>query len=137
MDYRNHRTQWFNPKLDEYEAGQTLREVLVPCVPALPGLDVLRPNLVSSRLFYEPSGDPFGNLHSPVLDIDFEARLVPSTTQGHYHLYLDGLVMEWDRYKDLLQTLMNFGVIEEGYYQASLRRRMTCVRPPDVKKPIG
>jgi hypothetical protein len=91
---------------------------------------------VSSRL-YEASrrADPYRGWHSPVLDIDFEVQLIPSTTKGHYHLYLDGISMEWDKYRKLLQTLAECKVIEQGFCDASLRREMTCVRLPHVKKP--
>jgi hypothetical protein len=78
---------------------------------------------------------PFGTWHSPVLDIDFEARLLPSSTEGHYHLYLDGIEMPWPKYRKLLEVLAEVGVIERGYYKASVRRQMTCVPLPGVRKP--
>lgn len=65
--------------------------------------------------------------HAPVLDIDFEARLVPSLTEGHYHLYLDR-AMSWPRYRLLLWALKVAGVIEPGFYRASIARRMTMCR---------
>src|SRR4051794_39832810 len=77
------RTEWFNPFLDQYEAG-TIHEVMVPCHPRLPVFADLDANLVSSRLATKDH-EIFGDWHSPVLDIDFEARLIPSSTPGHYH----------------------------------------------------
>lgn len=77
------------------------------------------------------------NLHSPVLDIDFPARLVPSTTPGHFHLYLDGLALHWSAYIDLLVALGRAGVLGEGYVNASIDRGMTTVRPPHVKKDVA
>lgn len=73
--------------------------------------------------------------HLPVLDIDFEARLVPSSTPGHYHLYLDGMKpMEERKYANLLNALADAGVIEHGYASASVARGMSLVRNPGIKR---
>jgi hypothetical protein len=130
------RILWFNPFLDRYEDAVAEREVMVPCEPRLPGLEAVEANLVSSRLAFDDKEDVFGKWHSPVLDIDFEAQLVPSSTPGHYHLYLDGLRLQWSAYKKLLAALAEAGVIQEGYYENSVRRQMTCVRPPHVRKVV-
>ena len=66
-------------------------------------------------------------LHAPVVDVDLSCRLVPSRTEGHFHLYLDQ-VMTWAQYKALLWGLLTAGVIEEGYYSAAMAQGMTCVR---------
>ena len=71
--------------------------------------------------------------HRPVLDIDIPARLIPSSTPGHSHLYLD-IDMEWDKYEALLKALADAHVIEEGYVLAALDRRATFVRLPWVTK---
>src|SRR5262245_3403875 len=106
------RSQWFTPSLDDYEGSEAPRsEVLVPCRPLLHGLESVVPNLTSSRLYLPESQDAYGPLHSPVLDLDFAARLLPSSTDGHYHLYLDGLVMPWEKYSDFLHVMAHFGVI--------------------------
>jgi hypothetical protein len=73
------------------------------------------------------------SLHAPVLDIDFEARLVPSSTPGHYHLYLDRAVA-WPAYEKVLRALAEAGLQEEGYVSASIDRRATFVRKPGVVK---
>lgn len=57
--------------------------------------------------------------HSPVLDLDFEARLVPSSTPGHYHLFLDGLELDADAYDALADALVAAKVIQPGF-----RRRL-------------
>lgn len=72
--------------------------------------------------------------HRPVLDIDFEASLVPSSTPGHYHLYLDGIELSWRQYRRLLKALAKAGVIQRGYYCWSVRRGQSTVRLPWVKK---
>ncbi len=90
--------------------------------------------LISSRLFTDTEER---QRHLPVLDIDFEARLVPSSTPGHYHLYLDGMPpLSWERYEKLLEALADAGVIEEGYYYAAKMRKHTMVRRPGLKKKI-
>mgnify|MGYP000888624733 CR=1 FL=1 len=86
---------------------------------------------------------PFSNLlgsrikgrktHAPVLDIDYPARLVPSSTEGHYHLILD-VEMSWRKYKKLLKVLGEVGVIEPGYARASIARRGSFIRVPWVRK---
>lgn len=65
--------------------------------------------------------------HAPALDIDFQARLVPSRTRGHFHLYLDKQ-MSWRRYRILLWVLQWTGIIEKGYYKAAVRRKKTILR---------
>jgi hypothetical protein len=70
--------------------------------------------------------------HAPVLDLDIPHELVPSTTPGHAHLYLD-VEMSWRKYKRLLRALAAAGVVEKGYVKASLRRRLTAVRVPWLK----
>lgn len=71
--------------------------------------------------------------HRPVLDIDFPAALIPSTTPGHFHLYLDK-PMPWGKYKALLKALADAGIIERGYLSASIGRQYTSVRLPWVRK---
>lgn len=79
------------------------------------------------------SSEIAGGLHCPVLDIDIPAFLVPSSTPGHSHLYIDH-PMTWRKYKRLLRALARSGIVEKGYVQASIRRRHTAVRVPWRKK---
>ncbi len=72
-------------------------------------------------------------VHAPVLDLDFPAALVPSSTPGHYHLYLDTLVPH-DKYVALLNALAEAGVIQRGYANASQARGYSAVRAPWVEK---
>lgn len=88
-------------------------------------------NLISSKI------TNLAGWHAPVLDLDFPCVLVKSSTPGHYHLYLNK-IMSWERYVKLLKALKDAGLIEEGYYQASIARGATFVRPPGVhKKPLS
>lgn len=92
--------------------------------------DLEAATLVGSKMLPWPWGeDDDETLHMPVIDIDFEASLVPSRTSGHFHLYLNRS-MSWERYVVLLQALAQAGIIEWGYYHASIMRGQTFVRWP-------
>lgn len=73
-------------------------------------------------------------MHAPVLDVDLPAFLVPSSTPGHSHLYIDQ-PMPWEQYAEILKALGTAGVLEYGYVGASLAREHTAVRLPWVRKP--
>lgn len=72
-------------------------------------------------------------VHRPVLDIDVPAFLVPSSTPGHSHLYIDKPMM-WDEYAKLLGALEAAGIIEYGCYNIALKRKATMVRLPWIRK---
>lgn len=79
-----------------------------------------------------------GPRHAVVLDIDHPAWLMPSTTPGHYHLYIDvpgGI--PGPEYDALLIALANARVIETGYAGASRARGFTSVRLPWIMKEKG
>jgi len=72
--------------------------------------------------------------HRPVLDIDMECRLVPSSTPGHYHLYIEH-PMEPGAYFELIAALGKAGILSHFYVKAAQIRGATFVRPEWVKKP--
>jgi len=78
-------------------------------------------NLVSSELQEMPG------FHAPALDLDLPARLVPSSTPGHFHLYVD-VPLTWRKYRRLLRALVRAGLVERGYYNISKLRRATFLR---------
>ena len=121
MTTRTDRTTWWvDPaELDDSEADPSMTS-------AIETPDGKEANLVSSLLT--------DGRHSPALDLDFECRLVPSSTPGHFHLYLDGIVLDWDAYEELLAALEKAGIIGPGYFSHSLDRKMTVLRPEGVKK---
>lgn len=71
--------------------------------------------------------------HRPILDLDFDAALIPSTSADHHHLYLDK-VLTWSQYVKLLDVLAEVGIIEPGYRDASIAREFTSVRLPWITK---
>lgn len=72
-------------------------------------------------------------LHALLLDLDVPAILVPSTTEGHSHLYVDVRIPE-EKYFELLDLLAEVGVIEKGYAIMSKRKGGSNLRLPWVKK---
>lgn len=82
-------------------------------------------NLVSSELE--------NGFHKPVIDLDLPCRVVLSTTPGHCHLYIDTEMAWWD-YQELLVALVKVGLVEQGFYDSSMKEGRTYVRPPWVKK---
>lgn len=84
-------------------------------------------NLVGS----EAQGIP--GYHLPVLDLDFPIHAEPSSTEDHYHLYLNKLIT-WEQYEAILKAFFDAGLIEEGWYEMSVRRRQGFVRYPGVRK---
>lgn len=71
--------------------------------------------------------------HKPVLDLDMDVLVVPSTTRGHHHLYIDYL-MPWHDYSLLLKVLAHVGILQNGYMHASEARRESWLRTPWTRK---
>lgn len=84
-------------------------------------------NIITSEVHGKPGR------HKPVLDIDLPVKLIPSTTEGHFHLMIDK-EMDWEDYQRLLWVLADIGIVEEGYASASDERGYTAVRLPWISK---
>ena len=87
-------------------------------------------NGVSSRVTM--LGTPTG-YHKVMVDIDMEAMLIPTSTEGHYHLVIDKAV-SWSDYVVLLKALNNCGIISNGYTNVSIERGCTWLRTPWTRK---
>jgi len=74
-----------------------------------------------------------GYYHQPVIDFDIPVRLVPSSTPGHSHLYID-TPTSGAAYFQLLRALVDCGYVQPGYADASERRGHSDVRLPWIKK---
>lgn len=120
----------------------------------VPVRNLAKANLISSYVKDSPG------LHAPVLDIDtgtpsgamsavrdwyfaeFHRTLgldafavVPSTTAGHFHLYVN-IAVSWECYEHLLDRLVDLKILESGYAGASKARGATYVRKPGHGKPV-
>jgi hypothetical protein len=71
--------------------------------------------------------------HMPVIDIDMTSMLLPSSTPGHYHLYINQ-EMTWKQFLKMLKAMTDAGVVQEGFYQHTKRRGRAFVRYPGVTK---
>lgn len=91
-------------------------------------------NLYSSELAHW--ADAKNQRHAPTLDIDFPCELIESSTEGHFHLYID-VPMSWGEYEMLLAVLQKVGICQAGFVQLSLARGASFVRKPGVKKGEG
>lgn len=112
------RTYWNCPNLDkDYGSG----EIIIPA-------DVGLANLIGSQL---QTTD--GVLHAPVIDVDFPCRVIPSSTDGHYHLYIDK-PMDWKQYQKFLKAMYEAGIIEKGYYNSAMKTKQSLVRKPGAYK---
>ena len=88
----------------------------------------IEPNLFGSKVN--------NNIHMPMFDIDYSAELIPSSTKGHFHLYLNRPVT-WFRYRMVLRAMWKAGLIEKGVYLGALHYKEVYLRKPGVKKKIN
>ena len=86
-------------------------------------------NVVSSDSRINP------DVHYPVIDLDVPVYLVPSSTPGHSHLYIN-VGMTFEDYTRILLALAQAGVVEDGYVEASIRRGRSDVRLPWIQKKV-
>jgi len=116
------RLTHFHPHVDDaYGAYEAAGDDALPVLSPDRGA-----NTVSSLL---PNGQ-----HAPCIDLDLPAHLVPSSTPGHFHLYVDAAV-DWDRYLVLLDALCSAGLVEPGFVASARRRGFSLLRLPGVRKP--
>lgn len=115
------------------------REVVVNLDEAHVVVSILDPQppagQVDDFLTLEPVVAGTGQRHALLLDIDFPAYLVESSTPGHCHLYIDvpGGIPD-SAYWPLIQALAKAGVIESGYAGVSEDRGYTSLRLPWIHK---
>ena len=75
--------------------------------------------------------------HRPTLDIDLPCKLVPSKTEGHYHLYIEKDLTH-EQYMYLVNALADVGIVGEGIRKQMYVRGMTFLRTnPDDKQYVG
>lgn len=90
-------------------------------------------NVITSKEKSTHGQEDSDDFHKIILDLDVPATLIPSSTEGHFHLYID-YDLHWDDYVELLEALAKTGLLEEGYVEASKREGYTSARLPWVRK---
>ena len=91
-----------------------------------PALSIVEAN-VSTSIREDRDG------HALLIDLDVPAYLVPSSTPGHSHLYVDVAIPQATYFR-LLDLLAEAGVIQYGYANSSKHRGGTALRLPWIKK---
>lgn len=61
------------------------------------------------------------------------AKLVPSSTEGRFHLYLE-TEMDWQDYLSLMRFMVGAGLLEKEWVDMSERRKMAMLRKPGILK---
>lgn len=96
------------------------------------GVDLREAQVITSLRQGSIPGQPAG-IHYPLLDLDLSAQLIPSSSPDHFHLYIDH-PLAWTKYRTLLSTLGEIGLLGDGFVSASLLRGYSSLRLPWVKK---
>lgn len=84
-------------------------------------------NVLSSRTASSPS------VHYPMIDLDVSHALIPSSTPGHAHLYIN-VPLASSEYRNVLVALRAAGIIQQGILDQFDTHGATFLRLPDVKK---
>lgn len=113
-----HRVVQFDPNADDYGDGNDEREV---------ASTDYRANVATSEV------KDAVNTHKLLVDIDFPCKLIPSSTPGHFHLFIDKMISKYSL-ENILQAMANAGIVEHGYANAAIERGYTAVRLPWVNK---
>lgn len=71
--------------------------------------------------------------HVPLFDFDFPVELVPSSTPGHFHLYVSKEI-GWEHYRDILLAMRRARLLDAGWVDSALEERCATIRPPHVMK---
>ena len=117
-----YRRYWFSPSLDaDEEYGSDLNDrVEIENVQGTE--DLYAANLIGSAT------ELFG-LHMPLFDIDYSAKMIESSTPGHFHLYLDKPI-SWDAYIKVLEAMRDAGLVEVGFCDNAIKRGQAFLRTP-------
>lgn len=65
--------------------------------------------------------------HICMFDLDLECELVPSVTEGHYHLYIYAAIT-WDHYQAILRAMRDAGLLQAGWVNNSIKRGAARLR---------
>lgn len=115
--------------IPDVDSGEMVDEDLIRETSKKNNLRIVPPedsNLVSSLT---TSG-----MHKPIIDLDIPHVYVPSSTDGHGHLYLN-VAMSHSDFETLLVTLNHYGIVGEGSVHQLRATGVALARTPDVRKP--
>lgn len=118
-------THFYSDAVDneEYVAPEDeIRVLTTPDSTELPA------NLLNSKV----PGDP--ERHYLFLDLDIPHTYMPSSTEGHGHLIIEK-PMGFNNMMYLLRTLMNSGILQQGFVELTEKRGAAFLRHPNSKKP--
>ena len=93
--------------------------------------DIAKAQVITSLV--DQPGVVVGETHKLIIDLDLPAQLISSSTEGHFHLYVDKEIPD-AAWQTLLYAFAAAGLIEPGYMRASIARGFTAVRLPWIKK---
>lgn len=68
--------------------------------------------------------------HCPVIDIDHSIEVVPSLTEGHYHLYIHKPITSTE-YRKILNALEEASIVQKGFVNQFDQYGQTFVRTPE------
>lgn len=83
-------------------------------------------NVVSSKIVGK-------NRHKILLDLDFDAALIPTSTPGHFHLYIDKTLTPTE-YEEFLNVCLSIGLIAGGNMNQWNNHQKQYLRLPHVRK---
>lgn len=95
--------------------------------------DIKDANIVTSLVLFNWTRPKAERKHKVALDIDIPAKLIPSSTPGNSHLYID-IEVDEPIYWELLDVMDRAGILQPGYVSASKSRGFTALRLPWIKK---
>lgn len=126
------------PLVIETVLGTTRVEIKGPR-PTNKNLDALLDVLVKTGLMKQEhrpppgKGKPNRRLELPPLPFAVEVRAVPSSTPGHFHLYLER-EMHWLAYEKVLVALRDAEIIGKDFCDMCIRWRTSFLLKPEYKK---
>lgn len=124
----HHQIRWEHSDYDEEDDGRVEIENLEDA-------EAVGSKVAESTVIDLGSASPVGTIamHCLAIDIDVPAWLIPSSTEGHSHLYVDLMVND-DLLWNFLDAAAAIGLVEHGYVAACKARGMTSLRAPWVRK---
>lgn len=116
----------------------------VPDMPVRKGVDPDPPYSRTSTYVFESDKDPnlvtsrtVDGKHLPVFDLDFPCRLIESQTPGHFHLYIDHQIEEW-QFRQLLRAFQQAELVQKRWVENFERNGTVGLRlpKPDPAEPF-